>query len=63
MAAIEQNITIPAGITSTAGTTFVSHEYTAHDDHSTANGVLRWSAPYGMMDAGRRIVRRPASRW
>ena len=52
MAAIAQKITIRAGITSSAGTAFVSHEYTAQDDHNTASSAapcnmpiqLRWSA-------------------
>src|SRR5215213_11034863 len=52
MAAIAVKITILAGITSSAGTAFVSHEYTTHDDHSTVSSAapcniptqLRWSA-------------------
>ena len=52
MAAIEKKITILAGITSSAGTALVSHEYTAQDDHNTASSAapcniptqLRWSA-------------------
>src|SRR5215213_11818842 len=52
MAAIAQKITIRAGITSSAGTALVSHEYTAHDDHSVASSAapcnipthVRWSA-------------------
>ena len=52
MAAIAQKITSRAGITSSAGTALVSHEYTAHDDHSAASSAaacniptqVRWSA-------------------
>src|ERR671916_756088 len=52
MAAIAKKITILAGITSSAGTAFVSHEYTAQEDHSAASSAapcntptqVRWSA-------------------
>ena len=45
MAAIAQKITILAGITSSAGTALVSHEYTAHDDHNTASSAAPCSIP------------------
>ena len=45
MAAIEVKTTIRAGITSSAGTALVSHEYTAHDDHSTANSATPCNTP------------------
>jgi hypothetical protein len=45
MAAITQKITILAGITSSAGTALVSHEYDAHDDYNTASSVAPCNIP------------------
>jgi hypothetical protein len=45
MAAIAVKITILAGITSSAGTAFVSHEYTAHADHSAVSSAAPCQHP------------------
>jgi hypothetical protein len=45
MAAIAQKITSRAGITSSAGTALVSHEYSDHDDHSAASSAAPCNIP------------------
>jgi len=45
MAAIAVRITSRAGITSSAGTALVSHEYTAHDDHSAVSSAAPCNIP------------------
>jgi hypothetical protein len=45
MAAVAAKITNRAGITSSAGTALVSHEYTAHDDHSTVSSAEAFNIP------------------
>jgi hypothetical protein len=56
MAAIAKKITILAGITSSAGTAFVSHEYTAHDDHSTASNAAPCNIPTHVRWSARKLV-------
>src|SRR5829696_4139781 len=56
MAAIAQKITIRAGITSSAGTALVSHEYTAHDNHSTVSSAAPCNTPTQLRCSERKPV-------